>query len=370
MRMSLFFVFSGAFTMPDSYDLPLLAKLELSQVMLRRNYRSHATLLDLPSRLFYGGGLVAAANQAGVQPPRWVELEVDGAGGGGGGQGDEGEGRRGGDESEEEDDWQPPSASLLFYGVRGAQASESDVASFYNPQEASAVADLITGLLSSPQAGVVPRDVGVMCTYRKQVQKVRLLLRSRGLGAIRAGTVDDFQGQEVRIVFISTVLTSPASLPPVPPPGSTRPVEDPSLGFWRSPKRFNVAVTRARALLVVVGHPAVLLEDASWRELLRHCCSRGAYRGAGASEMARRFALDVTVTSSPPGMMRFPGDEGCALGSADDGEEDADLYRTIERLAELALLGAGDADQMFPDPDSVEAMHAAHAEETAWRVAL
>jgi superfamily I DNA and/or RNA helicase len=41
------------------------------------------------------------------------------------------------------------------------------------------------------------------------------------------------------------------------------------LGFWRNPKRFNVAVTRAKALLVVAGHPAVLLEDASWRELLR-----------------------------------------------------------------------------------------------------
>lgn len=32
------------------------------------------------------------------------------------------------------------------------------------------------------------------------------------------------------------------------------------MGFWRNPKRFNVAITRAKALLVVVGHPLVLME--------------------------------------------------------------------------------------------------------------
>jgi putative helicase MOV10L1 len=37
-----------------------------------------------------------------------------------------------------------------------------------------------------------------------QVQKIRLLLRERGLGAVRVGTVDDYQGQEERIIFIST----------------------------------------------------------------------------------------------------------------------------------------------------------------------
>ena len=35
---------------------------------------------------------------------------------------------------------------------------------------------------------------------------------------------------------------------------------DAHVGFWRNPKRFNVAVTRAKALLVVVGHPVVLME--------------------------------------------------------------------------------------------------------------
>ena len=85
-----------------------------------------------------------------------------------------------------------------------------------------------------------------------QVQKIRLLLRARGLGNIRVGTVDDLQGQEERIIFISTVLSKPETLPAM----------SLDLGFWRNPKRFNVAITRAKALLVVLGHPVLLLEVA------------------------------------------------------------------------------------------------------------
>ena len=160
-----------------------------------------------------------------------------------------------------------------------------------------------------------------------QVQKIRLLLRQRGLGAIRVGTVDDYQGQEERIIFISTVLSRPESLPPARPPAasvasagagggagsgeegagslgaaaaaaaaataaaaasaaaaSEAAAGDVHLGFWRNPKRFNVAVTRAKALLVVAGHPAVLLEDASWRELLRQ--ASGVCSGAAGAAAA------------------------------------------------------------------------------------
>lgn len=89
-----------------------------------------------------------------------------------------------------------------------------------------------------------------------QVQKIRLLLRARGLGEIRVGTVDDLQGQEERIIFISTVLSKPETLPTV----SSNKEEDMHVGFWRNPRRFNVATTRAKSLLVVLGHPLVLLE--------------------------------------------------------------------------------------------------------------
>ena len=94
-----------------------------------------------------------------------------------------------------------------------------------------------------------------------QVQKIRQLLRMKGLGEIRVGTVDDLQGQEERVIFISTVLSKEESLPmQVTSHGSEKGRENPEVGFWRNPRRFNVAITRAKALLVVVGHPNILVK--------------------------------------------------------------------------------------------------------------
>ena len=95
------------------------------------------------------------------------------------------------------------------------------------------------------------------------MQKLREVLRHKNLGAVNVGTVDDYQGQEKRVLFISTVLTHH--------------VAQHHLVF--NAKRFNVAVTRAKALLVVVGNPLAMFEDPSWKALLAHAVELHAYRG-------------------------------------------------------------------------------------------
>ena len=96
-----------------------------------------------------------------------------------------------------------------------------------------------------------------------------------------------FQGQEERVIFISTVLSRPETLPPAPAAtgssGAADAADSQHTGFWRNPRRFNVAITRAKALLGVVGHPSVLVEDASWRELLRRVCVCGGGGGGAAA---------------------------------------------------------------------------------------
>ena len=52
-----------------------------------------------------------------------------------------------------------------------------------------------------------------------------------------------------------------------------------NLGFLDNPKRFNVAVTRACSLMIVVGNPAVLAPDPHWGRLLRMCIEKHAYTG-------------------------------------------------------------------------------------------
>lgn len=84
------------------------------------------------------------------------------------------------------------------------------------------------------------------------------------------GSVEEFQGQERRVIIVSTVRSSAELIE-----FDARH----SLGFVANPKRFNVAVTRARALLVVVGNPHVLRQDAHWGALLEYAVRAGAYTG-------------------------------------------------------------------------------------------
>lgn len=137
------------------------------------------------------------------------------------------------------------------------------------------------------------------------------------------------------------------------------------MALWRNPRRFNVAVSRAKALLAVVGHPAVLVEDPCWKELVRHCVVHGTFRGAGAAAVRSL----VGVREAPGGPMSTPsmqleGGNGEGDGRADSG----DLSATIEQLAELALLGLGNAHRLFPE--TLEQEYEAYAEETEWRVML
>ena len=153
----------------------------------------------------------------------------------------------------------------IFCGVRGEQRQEKDAPSYFNPQECTQLVDTVHGMLLEPAFGLGAGDIGVMATYRRQVQKIRKLLRSKGLGAVRVGTVDDYQGQEEKVMFISTVVSRApskhlAAAAKAAAAGSAGEASVASLrlGFLACPRRFNVAISRAKALNVVVGHPVAL----------------------------------------------------------------------------------------------------------------
>lgn len=110
---------------------------------------------------------------------------------------------------------------------------------------------------------------------------------------------------------------------------------------------------------MVVGHPLVLLEDLNWRELLKHCLAKNAYRGAGAHLVA------AEETQRGRG---GEGDGEVGEGWEPEGDGIAEIEKAIEQLAQMSLLGMGDLDRTFPE--SLEDMYAAYAEEQSWRVAL
>ncbi|EDV99683.1 GH12467 [Drosophila grimshawi] len=109
-----------------------------------------------------------------------------------------------------------------------------------------------------------------MSPYSKQVKVLRTLFIGANMDMAKIGSVEEFQGQERDIVLISTVRSSQANLQ-----SDARL----SLGFVHSSNRMNVAVSRARCLMVIFGNPQLLALDDCWRHLIVYCANNNAYIG-------------------------------------------------------------------------------------------
>jgi len=68
-----------------------------------------------------------------------------------------------------------------------------------------------------------------------------------------------------------------------------------SLGFVANPRRFNVAITRAQALLIVIGDPRVLSLDPLWRGFLNYLHNLGAWKGKPLPDWDTTAAVEDTA---------------------------------------------------------------------------
>ncbi|TWW75837.1 RNA helicase Mov10l1 isoform X1 [Takifugu flavidus] len=204
------------------------------------NYRSHEALLVLPSKLFYRGELCVRAPRAVVDSLcQWKSLPKKGF-------------------------------PLIFHGVRGTEMREGINPSWFNPVEAVQVMLYCCQLAKKLYNPVAVSDIGIIAPYRKQCEKIRILLGKVGLFDIKVGSVEEFQGQEFLIIIISTVRSNESL--------ENNDLQS-TLGFLSNPKRFNVAVTRSKALLLIVGNPHILINDPCFRAQLQYCYMNGAYVG-------------------------------------------------------------------------------------------
>lgn len=256
-------------------SLPVYAKRSARVCMhLTKNYRSHPLIVKLLSKISYNNRLEPMAPPEKVNSLReWAKRETK------------------------------QSFPMLFCGLEGGQEEqEGDSPSYFNRQEASTVLVLLSDLLDSMKGSLQQEEVGLISPFAKQTQKLRLLLRARGLGKVRVGSTEEFHGHEVRALFISTVRTSPSLL-------SKDEVFD--TGFVGNVKRFNTALSRAVALLVVVGDAAVLSHAHEWRELIGACRENGSF-------------LNLSAPSVPAPRKEEGGRENSAInGSADPPDANA-----------------------------------------------
>ncbi|KNC86545.1 hypothetical protein SARC_01318 [Sphaeroforma arctica JP610] len=156
----------------------------------------------------------------------------------------------------------------IFHGVAGKDRREADSPSWFNADECMVVLDYVKKILDTKKNRTQPHQIGIITPYAKQRQKLERLLRTRNLQKVRVGTTEMFQGQECRVIIISCTRSSKDYI-----------MSDQKykIGFLANPKRFNVATSRAKALLIVVGNPFVLACDPHWGTLLHDSVSKKAY---------------------------------------------------------------------------------------------
>ncbi|RPD55534.1 P-loop containing nucleoside triphosphate hydrolase protein [Lentinus tigrinus ALCF2SS1-7] len=281
-------------------DLPLYNNEQTgrgrSYIKLVKNFRSHKAILDYPNERFYNGELEVCGS------PTTINSFLGSS--------------------------QLPKRTfpIIFHAISGENERESSSPSYFNIDEATEVVDYVEELLRDRSHPVRAQDIGIITPYFAQSRKIRKLLQKERIEGVKVASVEEFQGQERRVIIISTVRSSRDLLS-----------YDAkfSLGFVSNPRRFNVAVTRAQALLIVIGDAYVLSIDPMWRGFMNYVYLRGGWRGD-----APTWDTNVPV--------RTEGDYAAEMQEAAAAEMDALMARLTEGED---IEGEANIDQAFQEAE-------------------
>lgn len=198
--------------------------------MLTVQYRMHEKIMAFPARTFYDGKLEAAP----AAKNRTLEITAP---------------------QETPKALLPlfdPEKPLLFLdtGQQGEGESRPPKSPSWINREEAALTARVAGLFL--KAGVPPEALGVITPYAGQERTIRELLEQEGEELPEVDTVDGFQGREKEVVLLSLVRSNRRG----------------ELGFLTDVRRLNVALTRPRRKLVVIGDASTLGNHPVYRELI------------------------------------------------------------------------------------------------------
>ena len=201
-----------------------LVAMGIEPMLLDTQYRMHPAISDFPNHTFYEGRLVDGITAADRPNPAGLLWN----------------------------DWEVP---MAFLPVNGDELLSPDGASKENPAEAGWVAKILENLL---QAGDLEEtDIGIITPYAGQVRAIRDALPERN-DSVEVHTVDGYQGREKEVIIFSCVRSN----------------SDGIVGFLSDARRLNVALTRAKRGLIVIGDPDTLRNDETWASWLDYIRSR------------------------------------------------------------------------------------------------
>lgn len=162
---------------------------------------------------------------------------------------------------------------LVFVDTAGCGFDEkTEQTSTYNPEEAAFLFRHLTQLVSALDNHYKPDNfpsIAIISPYKQQIDTLKEQFQSSPAlqvyeHKIAINTIDSFQGQERDIVYISMTRSNP----------------DSRIGFLSDIRRMNVAMTRARKKLVIIGDSATLSQFDFYSNFISWAQDRNAYQSA------------------------------------------------------------------------------------------
>ncbi|KAG1906409.1 SEN1 N terminal-domain-containing protein [Suillus fuscotomentosus] len=200
--------------------------------LLSIQYRMHPDISRLPSRIFYQGRLLDGPDMDVKTKQPWH--------------------------------LHPKFGTYRFFNVNRGLETSTNGHSLRNATESQVALALYARLCKEFSDIDFDFRVGIVSMYRGQVMELQRAFEQRFgrdiKGRVHFHTVDGFQGQEKDIIILSCVRAGPGVQ---------------SVGFLSDVRRMNVAITRARSSLFILGHaPTLERSDENWRKIVQDARER------------------------------------------------------------------------------------------------
>ncbi|KAH7283286.1 hypothetical protein KP509_35G070300 [Ceratopteris richardii] len=238
-------------------------------MLLSVQYRMHPQIRDFPSRYFYQSRVIDSDSIASLP-----------------------------DEPYHSD---PLLRPYVFYDVsHGRESHKGNSVSYQNVTEAQFAARLYEYLQNYLKAaGISKVSVGVITPYKLQLKCLQqefgaLLTPDVDNKSVYINTVDAFQGQERDVIIMSCVRASSHGV-----------------GFVADIRRMNVALTRARRSLWIVGNAGALVQSEDWAALISDAKQRGCFVTMSSSaikglNVLQNNNIGPVSASKGPGILKAP----------------------------------------------------------------
>ncbi|KAI9290214.1 P-loop containing nucleoside triphosphate hydrolase protein [Umbelopsis sp. AD052] len=190
------------------------AEMGIPPIMLRTQYRCHPKISRLSNNLFYERRLIDGMREI-DRPPLFAELP-----------------------------------HVCFVNTNGTEMKRPGTQSYHNDMEVRVATQVVQALV---RLGISPIDIGVISLYKEQADKIEHHLKSMSqsvFGSVQVSTVDAFQGAEKQVIVLCTVRTNPSN-------------------FIDNPQRINVALSRAKSHMIILGKQDVLSMNQLWSCILK-----------------------------------------------------------------------------------------------------